>query len=263
MWRNKTVSVVLPTYNEKDSIADCIRGFEAIPEVDEVIVVNNNAADGTSEEVATTGAREVFEPTQGYGAAIRRGLQEARTDLVCVCEPDGTFDPEDLRKLLAFMPECEFVVGSRTVATFIWDGANMGWFLRWGNWSVAKLVEVLYNTSSLSDVGCTFRVMTREHADALLSRPGSNGSAYGLEMLLVSAILRARMVQVPVNYRPRIGESSVTGDLRKTVQLGLEMVGRVASARVRSRRLRAQGVRAGSRRTVTGRGSTSLKTWVR
>ena len=133
-WRDKTLCVVLPTYNERDSIAECIRRFEALPEVDEVLVVNNNAAPGTSEEVATTGAREVLETRQGYGAAIQRGLMETDADLVCLCEPDGTFDPEDLRKLLAFMPECDLVVGSRTVATFIWDGANMGWFLRWGNW---------------------------------------------------------------------------------------------------------------------------------
>jgi glycosyltransferase involved in cell wall biosynthesis len=140
MWHGKSLAVVLPTYNEKDSIADCVRRFEVLPEVDEVIVVNNNAAEGTSEEVATTGAREVIETTQGYGAAIKRGLREADTDLVAVCEPDGTFNPEDLVKLLAFMPECDIVLGSRTVSNFIWDGANMGWFLRWGNWAVAKKI---------------------------------------------------------------------------------------------------------------------------
>ncbi|WP_278259029.1 glycosyltransferase [Nocardioides convexus] len=90
--------MVLPTYNEKDSIADIAARFEALDVVDEVIVVNNNAAEGTSEEVARTGAREVVETTQGYGAAIKRGLREADTDLVAICEPDGTFDPADLHK---------------------------------------------------------------------------------------------------------------------------------------------------------------------
>lgn len=249
-WRGKTLSVVLPTYNEKDSIAACVRAFEAIPEVDEVIVVNNNAAAGTSEEVAGTGAREVVETRQGYGAAIQRGLREADTDLVAVCEPDGTFAPDDLRKLLAFLPECDFVVGSRTVSGFIWDGANMAWFLRYGNWAVAKLVEVLYNTSSLSDVGCTFRVMTREHAQRLLDRSTLDGSAYGLEMLLVTALLRTPMVQVPVNYHERVGMSSVTGDLGKTISLGLSMIGLVLRMR-----LRAARVRRGPRRAAAfGRG---------
>ena len=238
MWHDKTVAVVLPTYNEKDSIAECIRAFEAIAEVDKVIVINNNAAEGTSEEVARTGAVEIVETTQGYGAAIKRGLREAGTDLVAVCEPDGTFNPADLRKLLAFMPECDVVIGSRTVSNFIWDGANMGWFLQWGNWAVAKLIEVLYNTSYLSDVGCTFRVMTAGHARAILDRSSLDGSAYGLEMLLISVITKARLVQVPVNYHPRVGVSSVTGELGKAISLGLEMIALTLRMRMRARRIR-------------------------
>src|SRR5215467_5167112 len=125
MWNGKTVSVILPTYNEKDSIADIARRFEELEVVDEVIVINNNAAAGTSEEVAKTGAREVIETVQGYGAAIKRGLREADTDLVSICEPDGTFNPADLHKLLVFLPECDYVIGSRTVSNFVWEGANM------------------------------------------------------------------------------------------------------------------------------------------
>ncbi|HYN29951.1 MAG TPA: glycosyltransferase family 2 protein [Dermatophilaceae bacterium] len=244
MLRDQRLVVVLPTYNEKDSIAECVRRFESVEAVDEVIVVNNNAAPGTSEEVATTGATEVLESTQGYGAAIKRGLSEAigsGADLVCICEPDGTFNPEDLRKLLAFMPECDLVVGSRTVANFIWHGANMGWFLRWGNWAVAKLIEALYNTAYLSDVGCTFRVMTRDQARAVLVRSRLDGSAFGLEMLLLAIITRARIVQVPVNYHQRVGVSSVTGELSKTIALGLEMIGLVLRMRVRSGRIRRGG----------------------
>lgn len=232
MWNGKSISVVLPTYNEKDSIADAIRAFEKLGVVDEVLVVNNNAAEGTSDEVATTDAREVFESTQGYGAAIKRGLREADADLVCVCEPDGTFDPADLLKLLPFTGECEFVVGSRTVQNFIWDGANMGWFLRWGNWAVAKVIEVLFNTAYLSDVGCTFRVVQRERVARLLEDVTLDGSAFGLEMLMAAVRQRTTIVQVPVNYRPRVGVSSVTGELRKTVPLGLEMLSMVVKMRL-------------------------------
>lgn len=238
MWNGKTLSVVLPTYNEKDSVAEVAARFEALEVVDEVIVVNNNAAEGTSEEVAKTGAREVFETTQGYGAAIKRGLRESTGDLIAICEPDGTFNPEDLRKLLAFMPECDYVIGSRTVSNFIWQGANMGWFLQWGNWAVAKLIEVLYNTSYLSDVGCTFRVMTREQAQNTLDRSTLDGSAYGLEMLLIAVITQVKLVQVPVNYHQRVGVSSVTGDFGKTVRLGLEMIWLILRMRLRIRKVR-------------------------
>ena len=231
MYRGKSVSVVLPTYNEKDSIGGVIRGFESLGVVDEIVVVNNNAAPGTSEEVAGTTAREVVETTQGYGAAIRRGLTEATGDLIAVCEPDGTFDPDDLFKLLTYSKESEFVVGSRTVSTFIWDGANMGWFLQFGNWTVAKMIEASFNTTSLSDVGCTFRVITRELAQALEPEFTHTGSAFGLEMLLLATRRHVRVVQIPVNYLPRVGESSVTGDFRKTLSLGFKMVGMVGRAR--------------------------------
>lgn len=231
MWRGRSVSVVLPTYNEKDSIARVIRGFEELGVVDEIVVVNNNAAPGTSEAVSRTSAREVLETTQGYGAAIRRGLREATGDLICVCEPDGTFEPDDLFKLLTYTGESDFVVGSRTVSTFIWTGANMAWSLQFGNWAVAKLIEASFNTTSLSDVGCTFRVVTKELVRELEPDFRHTGSAFGLEMLLLATRRHVRVVQIPVNYLPRVGESSVTGDLRKTVRLGLTMVGMVAQAR--------------------------------
>jgi hypothetical protein len=80
---------------------------------------------------------------------------------------------------------------------------------------------------SLSDVGCTFRVISREHVQEILDRSTLPGSAYGLEMLLISVVTRAKMVQIPLNYHPRVGQSSVTGDFGKTVSLGLEMIGLV------------------------------------
>jgi dolichol-phosphate mannosyltransferase len=226
MWNGRTVAVILPTYNEADSIASCIESFEALGIVDDIVVVNNNAHPDTSPEVAGTSAHEVIETTQGYGAAIRRGIVETReADLVCVCEPDGTFDPDDILKLLPFTADVDVVFGSRTVQTFILSGANMGWFLRWGNWAVAKLTEVLFNTVYLSDVGCTFRVLTRSAVDRLEPHFESNASSFGFEMLLLTAQLRLSFVQVPVKYQPRVGESSVTGDRRKTLELGFEMIG--------------------------------------
>lgn len=225
MWQGKTLAVILPTYNEAGSIADCIRGFEKLGVVDEILVVNNNAHPDTSPAVATTEAREVIETTQGYGAAIRRGLAEtADFDLVCICEPDGTFDPGDILKLLPFTHDVDIAFGSRTVQTFILSGANMGWFLRWGNWFVAKLTEVLFNTVYLSDVGCTFRVMRRSAIDAMAPDFEGYGSSFGFEMMLHAARLRLPLVQVPVKYQERVGQSSVTGDLGKTVRLGVSMI---------------------------------------
>lgn len=239
MWNGRTIAVVLPTYRERNSIAAVVKGFEALGIVDEIVVVNNNAEVGTSAEIATTSAREVFEPTQGYGAAIQRGLREVQSDLICVCEPDATFDPADLLKLLPYSVECDAVFGSRTVSTFIWSGANMTWFLRWGNWAVAKLIEVLYNTPYLSDVGCTYRVLSRECVRRIQPDFRSHGSRFGLEMQLLVVATGERFVQIPVNYHPRVGESAVTGDLRKAFALGVDMIGLVLRLRLQRERLRS------------------------
>ena len=232
MWRNRTVAVVLPTYREKASIQATIRGFESLDVVDEIIVVNNNAEPGTSEEVAATSAQEVLESRQGYGASIRRGLAETNADLVCVCEPDGTFDPADLLKLLAYAGDFEFVYGSRTVRDFIWDGANMGRFLRWGNWGVAKLVELLFNTSSLSDVGCTLRLVSGPAVRSMMPHFTIEAGSFGPEMMLLSVIGGWRVVQIPVNYRARAGRPGTTESFSKAWRIGVEMIGLVLRCRV-------------------------------
>jgi len=210
--------------------------------VDEIVVINNNAAAGTSEEVAAaiatvpngTLVREVHEPAQGYGHAIQRGLREAAGDYIVVSEPDGTFLGRDTFKLLAYVDDFDVVYGSRTARTFIWRGANMGAALRWGNWGVAKLMEFLFNSTNLTDVGCTMRLIRREALGQLAGEFTIGGSAFGPEMMLLSLLHGLRVIQVPVNYLPRVGESSVTGDMRKAALLGLWMIGLVLRYRVRS-----------------------------
>jgi len=231
VFLGKTVCVIFPTYNEKDSIRAAIREFEELGVVDQIIVVNNNASEGTSKEVAGTSAREVCEPEQGYGAAILRGLRESDSDLTALCEPDGTFVATDLFKLLEFTRDFDVVYGSRTMNDLIWQGANMGWFLRFGNWAVAKLMEVLYGTASLSDVGCTFRIMDLEAKALVLEKCTVKGSFFGPEMMIATVKSRLRIVQIPVNYCERTGISSVTGDKIKAFRLGLRMIALIIEKR--------------------------------
>lgn len=232
MYRGQKVTVILPTYNERDSIRRVIQEFEALGVVDEILVVNNNAAAGTSEEVALTSAREIAEPIQGYGSAICRGFREATGDLIAVCEPDDTFVAPDLHKFLAFSDDVDIVYGSRTVSTFIWERANMGRFLKWGNWFVAKLIEVLFNTNYLSDVGCTFRLIRRPALDALLPTFVVRSNYFGPEMMIRGYLAGLTCVQIPVNYRERIGVSSVTGQLSRAIVLGLQMIVLIVAMRL-------------------------------
>lgn len=243
MWNGRSVSVILMTYAERDSIRATIEGFLTTGYVDEVLVINNNAQAGTSEEVAQTAAREIHEARQGYGWASRRGLREARGDLLVLAEPDGTFLPTDIVKLLAYSDDCDAVFGTRTTRELIWSGANMGAFLKWGNWAVAKMVEALFNTSHLSDVGCTYKLLSRPLAEQLGPRFTVGDSHFGPELMLRVITSGARFVEVPVNYLPRVGESAVTGDLGKAFGLGLRMIAFILRFRLatlgRSRRPRA------------------------
>lgn len=234
MWNGKSVSVILMTYAERDSIRATIEGFFATGFVDEVLVVNNNAQPGTREEVGLTVARQVFEARQGYGWASRRGLTEATGDLLVLAEPDGTFLPSDILKLLAYSDDCDAVFGTRTTRALIWSGANMGLGLKWGNWAVAKMVEALFNTSHLSDVGCTYKLLSRDLARRLLPRLQVGGSHFGPELMLRVITSGARWVEVPVNYLPRVGTSSVTGHWRKTISLGLRMIVFILAFRLRT-----------------------------
>jgi glycosyltransferase involved in cell wall biosynthesis len=231
MWHGHSVSVVLPTYNEKDSIRQVVLDFFATGVVDEVLVINNNAALGTSDEVAGTGAVEIHESRQGYGNAIRRGLAEANGDYLIVCEPDGTFVARDTFKLLSYAEHFDVVYGSRTSQQLIWHGANMGLFLRWGNWAVAKYMEFLYNATSLTDVGCTMRLVRREVARALLPHLKVGGSEFGPEMMVCSLQAGCKAIQIPVNYLPRVGTSSVTGNPVTAFFLGLKMIGLITRKR--------------------------------
>jgi glycosyltransferase involved in cell wall biosynthesis len=232
MYKDRKVSVILPTYREKVSIRQVIHNFEALGLVDEILVVNNNAIEGTSEEVGQTSAVEIQEPVQGYGAAIRRGFAEATGDLVVVCEPDATFLAQDLHKFLAYAEDVDIVYGSRTIKTFIWERANMGLLLKWGNWFVAKLLELLFNTSYLSDVGCTYRMIRRPALLQLLPLFRVNSNFFGPEMMVRGYQMGFRCVQIPVNYKERTGQSSVTGNLKKSIILGVQMIVLIVAMRL-------------------------------
>lgn len=224
MWRNKKVAVIFPTFNEKDSIRAATADFFAAGLVDEIIVVNNNAAAGTSAEIAATGAREIFERRQGYGSALLCGIDHCSADLIILAEPDGTFSGHDVLKLLAYSDDVPVVFGSRTSREFIWEGANMGWFLKWGNWAVGKTTELLFNTTILTDIGCTLRLFRREALDLIRPHLNIRGSHFGPQLLLEVIAHKIPFVEIPVNYRKRVGQSAVTGNLGKAVALGFRMI---------------------------------------
>lgn len=235
MWGDgKRVSIVFPAYNEAANIARAVREFRAVEVVDEVIVVDNNSRDGTGDLAREAGARVIHEGRQGYGNALRRGLREADGEYVVLAEPDGTFVANDVLKLLSYADEFDMVMGTRTTRELIWDQANMGWFLRVGNVAVAKLLQILFDGPSLSDCGCTLRLIRREPLHKILDGLTVGGSHFLPEMVVLALLRHLRVIEIPVNYRGRVGESKITGSRTTTVKVGARMIGLILNYRLKS-----------------------------
>src|SRR6266545_1487075 len=235
MWQGQRVTVVFPAYNEEDGIADAVADFGGIEAVDEVLVVDNNSKDATAQRAKAAGARVVQEPKQGYGNALRRGLAEANGEYIVLAEPDATFMGKDVLKLLTYADDFDLVLGTRTTRELIWRGANMGWQLRWGNWIVAKVLQVLFGGPSLSDCGCTLRLIRRDAAARMLPRLTVGGSHFLPEMVCLALLDKARLIEVPVNYRHRVGESKITGSMQTALRVGARMLGLIVRYRLINR----------------------------
>ena len=227
MFENKRVSVVIPTYNEEGSIRAVIDGFFATGFVDEVIAVDNNARGDTKGEILKTKARHVLESQhQGYGHAIMRGLREAAGDLIVVVEADGTFDPKDIHKFLLYARDFDVVLGSRTSRSTVWKGAFMPPSVRFGNWFVAKYLEFLHNGTVITDVGCTYRLISRHALETIrpLFSLSDGSGTFSPEMMLWMFRKHLRSVEIPVMFKPRVGESMYTGSVSKAAILGFKMM---------------------------------------
>ena len=224
MWKDKKVSVIFSTYNERDSVRKCIEDFFKTGYVDEIIAVDNNAVKGTKEEILKTKAKYFFEKKQGFGYGYQRALKEAEGDIIIMTEPDGTFNAKDIIKFLAYSDDLDVVFGSRTTSILIGDGANMGFFLKWGNYAVAKLIEVLFNTTHLSDVGCTYRLIKKETYEKIKNKLVVTGFEFNPDMMLQVIRNKIKYIEIPVNYLKRVGKSSATGSFYKTIIIGLKMI---------------------------------------
>ncbi len=233
MYNAKTVSVVMPAYNEAKGIASVVRSFLAVSEIDEVIVANNNSSDSTAELAAAAGAIVIQESRRGYGYASQAALQAATCDYVIIVESDCTFRAEDIYKFLAYAGEFDVVFGTRTAKSCIWEGSNMGPFLRYGNVAVAKLLEYLHNGPCLTDVGCTYKLLSRDALQHLLPMCTVGQSHFSPELMMLAIRTKLNCVEIPVHYQPRTGTSKITGSTWKAFRLGLRMIAMIVRYRFR------------------------------
>lgn len=227
MMDGKTVSVVIPAYNEEGTIADVVRDFVTEPHVDEVVVVDNNCKDRTAEFAAAAGARVVKESQPGYGCALRGGMDAATGDIIVLTEADGSFKARDLMKLLVYAPDAGMILGTRTTKQMVEQGANMGFVLRWGNVTAAKILELLWyipHEPRLTDVGCTYRALWRTTYETIRDGLREKGPGFSPEMTCECLRQSIRVIEVPVSYHRReAGESKHSAGALKVARTALKM----------------------------------------
>lgn len=237
MYLGKKVSIVFPVYNEKENIRAAIEEFLRHPAVDEIIAVDNNSKDGSDAEIKKTSARYFLETSQGYGAALQRGMREATGDLIVTCEPDGTFVADDLDRFLVFSKNYDVVFGTRTSRVPVWAGkdpdANMDFAIRMGNWAVAKFLEYMFNGPSFTDVGCTYKLIHRYAYEKLKDSFTVHGNWFSPEYMIRTLQHGLIVVEIPVRYGARVGESKITGQRNKAIMLGFRMIWFIISERVK------------------------------
>ena len=234
MYKGKTFSLVLPAFNEESNVKKNILSFQQTEIFDEIIVVDNNSTDNTASEIKETNAYYVKETIQGYGAALRKGMGIAKSDYIVICEPDSTFKASDIYKFLSYLEEFECIFGTRTTKSLINDKAKMQFYLRIGNILVAKILEYLFLGPTLSDVGCTFKLISKKSYESVQNNLKVVGSEFQPELMINLILKKKKILEIPVNYLEREGKSKITYNFISSFKLALKMLYLIFYLRIKS-----------------------------
>ena len=143
MTRNKgnLLTVLIPAYNEEDTIGSLVQDVLALGPAYNVIVVDNHSTDMTAKYAKRAGATVVYEPRQGKGYAVRRGISYITTPYTILLDADGTYSPQFIPLFMESLAgEFNIVTGSRTQK----DKGAMSQTNRVGNYLLTRLAVILY-----------------------------------------------------------------------------------------------------------------------
>ncbi len=222
---NKIISVIIPAFNEELSIAKVIAEIPDI--VSEIIVVDNNSTDSTSEAAKSAKTAVLFEARKGYGYACLKGMEyisrfgsDQRPDIVVFLDGDYSDYPSELTKIVKPIIEenIDFVIGAR-VKELREDG-SMTFPQRFGNKLATSLMRLFFN-STFTDLG-PFRAIKYDTLLAL----NMKDKTYGWTVEMQLKVLRNKYTyrEIPVSYRNRIGISKVSGTVKGATFAGIKIL---------------------------------------
>ena len=218
------IKVIIPAYNEADSIAHVI---EDIPDiVNEIIVVSNNSNDDTEINAEKAGATVLTESKKGYGYACLNGMdyisnQTEKPDIVVFLDGDYSDYPEDLTKIIApiLNDNIDFVIGARVKR--LREKGSMTVPQIFGNWLATTLMTLFFR-AKFTDLG-PFRAIKYDKLLTLKMEDKTYG--WTVEMQLKVLKQKLSYVEIPVNYRNRIGVSKVSGTVKGAIFAGVKILG--------------------------------------
>lgn len=218
------VDVVIPALNEEKSIGHVLAD---IPRelVRHIVVVDNGSSDCTAGVAEAAGAIVLREPEKGYGAACLKGIawslgQTTPPDVVSFLDADYSDHPQQLPEVLAPIErdKADLVIGSRALGER--ESGSMTAPQVFGNWLATRLLRLFYGVQ-FTDLG-PFRAIRRTSLEQIGMVDRNFG--WTVEMQLKAAKHKLRCVEVPVNYRRRIGKSKVSGTVKGTVMAGYKIL---------------------------------------
>jgi glycosyltransferase involved in cell wall biosynthesis len=214
------VTVVIPTFNEAESIASVI-GEMPRDTVDRIIVADGGSTDGTPDLARRAGA-EVISVGRGYGLACLKGAEAAgAVDIVVFMDGDGADDPAFINTLVTPVRSgaYDFVIASRALGER--EPGSMAWHQLLAGEIAGLSTRLLYGVR-YTDM-CAYRAIRRDTLLALGMRELTYG--WNLEMQMRVARSGLRVLEVPVPYRRRIGgQSKVAGTLRGSIKAGAKII---------------------------------------
>ena len=214
------ISVIIPAHNEETSIGLVL---DALPQekIHEIIVVDNSSSDNTAIVAKKHGARVVKEGRKGYGSACLKGIEELSSpDIVVFLDGDFSDYPEEIVSLLEPIEkgEMDFVLGSRMIIS----ESRMALLpqARYGNQLAVFLINFFFS-HSYTDLG-PFRAIRYTS----LMEIGMQDTNFGwtVEMQIKAVKNKLRIIEIPVNYRERVGVSKITGTISGTFKAGTKIV---------------------------------------
>ena len=213
------IAVIIPALNEEAAIGQVLAAIP--PWVDEVVVVDNGSTDATPEVAREMGARVVREPQRGYGAACLAGIEAlTSTDLVVFLDGDFSDHPEEMDRLVdpLVAHRADLVIGSRVLGH-----AQPGALTpqaRFGNWLACLPIRLFWQTT-YTDLG-PFRAIRFPALRGLNMKDRNYG--WTVEMQIKAAAQGLRVLEVPVSYRRRVGQSKISGTIRGIVGAGTKIL---------------------------------------